>query len=291
MDTETATTPAADDVAHVDTEAEVANADTADQNDIAELELDDEGNPIAQDEDFDEVEYGEGKKFKLPRELNRGFLREADYTQKTQALAQERQALEAERSQHAEMTTALRSQIGKVHALEERAEKFKAVPWDQLRAEDPDTWRELRDDYAATRDDLAQAKQELEKGENDYRAKVAEDANKHLAAVDKALADPKTGIPGWGPQKVQELAAFAGTQGYTADDLRQASASDWKILNLAAEGAKALKAKSQVQRHTQAQTTTPAAPIKGAAPPRGLSDRMSTDEWMRQRNAQAAKAR
>lgn len=291
MDTETATTPAADDVAHVDTEAEVANADTADQGDIAELELDDEGNPIAQDEDFDEVEYGEGKKFKLPRELNRGFLREADYTQKTQALAQERQALEAERSQHAEMTTALRSQIGKVHALEERAEKFKAVPWDQLRAEDPDTWRELRDDYAATRDDLAQAKQELEKGETDYRAKVAEDANKHLAAVDKALADPKTGIPGWGPQKAQEIASFAGTQGYTPADLRQASATDWKILNLAAEGAKALKAKQQVQRHTQAQTTTPAAPIKGAAPPRGLSDRMSTKEWMDRRNAEAAKAR
>lgn len=291
MDTETATTPAADDVAHVDTEAEVANADTADQGDIAELELDDEGNPIAQDEDFDEVEYGEGKKFKLPRELNRGFLREADYTQKTQALAQERQAFAAEQSQHAEMTTALRSQIGKVHALEERAERFKQVPWDQLRAEDPDAWRELRDEYALTRDDLAQAKQELEKGENDYRAKVAEDANKHLAAVDKALADPKTGIPGWGPQKAQEIASFAGTQGYTPADLRQASATDWKILNLAAEGAKALKAKQQVQRHTQAQTTTPAAPIKGAAPPRGLSDRMSTKEWMDRRNAEAAKAR
>ena len=291
MDTETATTPAADDVAHVDTEAEVANADTADQGDIAELELDDEGNPIAQDEDFDEVEYGDGKKFKLPRELNRGFLREADYTQKTQALAQERQAFAAEQSQHAEMTTALRSQIGKVHALEERAERFKQVPWDQLRAEDPDAWRELRDDYAATRDDLAQAKQELEKGENDYRAKVAEDANAHLAAVDKALADPKTGIPGWGPQKAQEIASFAGTQGYTPADLRQASATDWKILNLAAEGAKALKAKQQVQRHTQAQTTTPAAPIKGAAPPRGLSDRMSTKEWMDRRNAEAAKAR
>ena len=189
------------------------------------------------------------------------------------------------------MTTALRSQIGKVHALEERAEKFKAVPWDQLRAEDPDTWRELRDDYAATRDDLAQAKQELEKGETDYRAKVAEDANKHLAAVDKALADPKTGIPGWGPQKAQEIASFAGTQGYTPADLRQASATDWKILNLAAEGAKALKAKQQVQRHTQAQTTTPAAPIKGAAPPRGLSDRMSTKVWMDRRNAEAAKAR
>lgn len=291
MDTETATTPAADDVAHVDTEAEVANADTADHGDIAELELDDEGNPIAQDEDFDEVEYGDGKKFKLPRELNRGFLREADYTQKTQALAQERQAFAAEQSQHAEMTTALRSQIGRVHSLNERVEQFNQVPWDQLYEHNPDEWRALRDDFLRTQDKLAVAKQELEKGETDYRAKLAEDANKHLAAVDKALADPKTGIPGWGPQKAQEIASFAGTQGYTPADLRQASATDWKILNLAAEGAKALKAKQQVQRHTKAQETAPAAPIKGAAPPRGLSDRMSTDEWMRQRNAQAAKAR
>lgn len=290
MDTETATTPAADDTSHVDPAAEVANAAPAEEADAPELELDDDGNPIEPAEDLEEVEH-DGKQYKVPKELKGALLRQADYTQKTQALAQERQALEAERSQHAEMTTALRSQIGKVHALEERAEKFKAVPWDQLRAEDPDTWRELRDDYAATRDDLAQAKQELEKGETDYRAKLAEDANKHLAAVDKALADPQSGIAGWGPQKAQELAVFAGTQGYTPADLRQASAADWKILNLAAEGAKALKAKQQVQRHTQAQTTTPAAPIKGAAPPRGLSDRMSTDAWMERRNAEAAKAR
>lgn len=291
MDTETATTPAADDVAHVDTEAEVANADTADQGDIAELELDDEGNPIAQDEDFDEVEYGEGKKFKLPRELNRGFLREADYTQKTQALAKEREAFTAERSQHAEMNTALRSQIGKVHALEERVGQFDKVPWDQLRAQDPDLWREMLDDRTAAREQLSQARQELEKGENDYRSKLAEDANKHLASVDQALSDPKTGIAGWGPQKAQEIASFAGTHGYTTDDLRQASAADWKILNLAAEGAKALKAKQQVQRHTKAQTTQPAAPVKGNAPQRGLTDSLSTKEWMERRNAQAAKAR
>lgn len=290
MDTETATTPAADDAAHVDPNAEVAT-DANDAGDALELELDDEGNPIEPDEDFDEIEYGDGKKHKVPRELNRGWLREADYTQKTQALAKEREAFAAERSQHAEMNTALRSQIGKVHALEAQMEKFATVPWDQLREADPDLWRQLRDDQSVLRDDLSQAKQELEKGENDYRSKLAEDANKHLASVDQALSDPKTGIAGWGPEKAREIASFAGTHGYSVDDLRQASAADWKILNLAAEGAKALKAKQQVQRHTTAQTTQPAAPVKGNAPQRGLSDRMSTAEWMRQRNAEAAKAR
>lgn len=290
MDTETATTPAADDTSHVDPAAEVANAAPAEEADAPELELDDDGNPIEPAEDLEDVEH-DGKKYKIPKELKGSLLRQADYTQKTQALAQERQALESERSQHAEMTTALRSQIGKVHALEERAEKFKQVPWDQLRAEDPDTWRELRDDYAATRDDLAQAKQELEKGETDYRAKVTEDASKHLAAVDKALADPQSGIPGWGPQMVQQLAGTAQTLGHSVEALRAANPADWKTLYYADIGMKAEQQRKQVQRHTQAQTTTPAAPIKGAAPPRGLSDNLSPEEWQKRRNEQLAKRR
>lgn len=261
----------------------------AEADDGGELELDDEGNPIEPAEDLDEIEYADGKKFKVPRELNRGFLREADYTQKTQALAKERQAFDTERSQHAEMTTALRSQIGAVHALEEQVKKYEAIPWDQLRASDPDEWRELRDDYAATRDRLSEAKQALQKGEAEYQAKITEAESARLAATNAALADPKTGIPGWGEQKMRELVTFAGQHNVSVSELQQFSAEHWKLLNLAAIGAKSQQQQRSVERHKKTQETRPAAPIKGGASAPDLNSTKDIGTWMQRRNAQVAK--
>lgn len=288
MDTETATTPAADDVEHVDTAAEVADQAQAAEGDEIELELDEDGNPIEPAEDLDDVEF-DGKKYKVPRELNRGWLREADYTTKTQALAEERRALDAERSQHAERTTALRSQIGRVHAAEERVKRYEAIPWDQLRASDPDEWRDMWDDYRTARDELDTAKQELAKGEEEYTAKETEAERARLAATNAALADPKTGIPGWGEQKMRELAAFGGQHGVSISELQQFSASHWKLLNLAAIGAKSQKQQQAVQRHQTTQQTRPAAPIKGTGAVRDLNSVKDTGEWMRRRNAEVAK--
>ena len=70
-----------------------------------EPELDDDGNPIeGPDGQADaELEPGlaeveiDGKTYKLPPELKDGFLRQADYTRKTQELAEQRRRMEAER--------------------------------------------------------------------------------------------------------------------------------------------------------------------------------------------------
>lgn len=263
----------------------------SEDDDFDAVEVDENGDPIEPEEDYDEVEYGEGKKFKLPRELNRGFLREADYTQKTQALAKEREAFATERSQQAEMTQAHRAQIGRVQAAQDRVEKFKSIPWDQLQNEDRDTWRDLRDDYDVARDQLREAQADLAKSETEYQAKEAEAQNTRLAAVNAELADPVKGIPGWSQEMVRDLSSFAGQYGVDTDDLLQFSASHWRLLHLAKEGLAARNRQQRVTQHQKAQETRPAAPIKGNGVVRRLSDDMSTAEWMKKRNADAAKAR
>lgn len=273
-------------------EAVEASDDQADaDDDVDQVELDEDGNPVETEpaEDFDEVEYGDGKKYKVPRELNRGFLREADYTQKTQALAKEREAFAVERTRFTEANQALRSEIGKVHALEERIGQFQAVPWDQLRAASPDEWRELRDEYVATRDQLTEAKASLTKKEGEIAEAERQADATRIAETEAALADPKTGIPGWGPQVFQDLVSFAGTHGYSPADLRIASTSDWKLLHLASIGAKAQQQQQRVAQHKKTQETRPAAPTKGTGAVRDLNSVKSTDEWMRRRNAQVAK--
>lgn len=251
-------------------------------------EGDDEGSEGGEDDDQEEIEY-EGKAYKLPKELKGALLRHSDYTQKTQALSEARKAFETEQASHVEMTKALRSQIGTVTALENRVEQFKNLDWEALKAADIDRYRELRDSYMETRDQLESARGDLDKAENEHREKERQADATRLRETEAALADPKTGIPGWGPKVFQELVSFAGTQGISATDLRQASAGEWKILHLASLGAKAQQQQQRVQRHKQVQQTQPAAETKGRAPSQGLSGVKDTGEWMRRRNAQVAK--
>lgn len=261
----------------------------AGDDDLDGIEVDEGGDPIEPEEDYDEVEYGEGKKYKVPRELNRGFLRGADYSQKTMALARERDAFTAERAKFTETSQALRKEIGTVHALETTVEQFKGLDWDALRSADIDRYRELQDAYRETRDKLDEAKTSLGAKEREIAEAERQADATRIAETEAALADPKTGIPGWGPQVFQDLVTFAGTHGYSPADLRQASVADWKILHLASVGAASQQRQRRVEQHKTTQQTRPAAPMKGNGAVRDLNSVKSTDEWMRRRNAEVRK--
>jgi hypothetical protein len=96
IDGETATDPGTEALAPEgeqgqDTEGEVAaQSDTDDQE--AEANADGDA-PSENDEDFEDYDH-DGKTFKVHKDLKPALLRQADYTQKTQTLAQERQNFE-----------------------------------------------------------------------------------------------------------------------------------------------------------------------------------------------------
>ncbi|HQT52422.1 MAG TPA: hypothetical protein PKX06_02940, partial [Phenylobacterium sp.] len=268
------------DVEHDDDADDQTGGGDDDQDDDEEREEGDDGAA----EDLEDVEF-EGKQYKLPKEVKRGLLREADYTQKTQALAERAKAFEAEAAKTVERTQALRSEIGRVHACQEQVEKFEALPWEQLRAADPDEYRELRDEFSLARDRLAEAQGTLQSKEAELGQSERQADATRLAEVEATLTRD---IPNWGPEVFKELVGLAGEHGISQVELRQASASEWKILHLASLGAKALKSKTSVQRHEKAQSTRPAAQTKGRAPVVGVRDELSTAEWMARRNKTAS---
>jgi hypothetical protein len=77
--------------------------------------------PAAED-DEEEVELSDGRKVKAPKELALGYLRQADYTKKTQEVADERRTLETERaeiaSQREQSITALPEEHRKIAIIE-----------------------------------------------------------------------------------------------------------------------------------------------------------------------------
>lgn len=68
---------------------------------------------ISQEDDHEEVEY-EGSKYRVPKALKDGFLRQSDYTRKTQEVAEQRRTFEAEQAAFKQQSEAAQRHIQSV---------------------------------------------------------------------------------------------------------------------------------------------------------------------------------
>lgn len=305
MDTEDATNPAADEDVVASKVEEVAED--------VELELEDEG-PETEDEvqpedDSEEIEF-QGAKHRVPKALKGAFMLHADYTRKTQELADSRRAWETERTQEAEAFNAFRNDqlvVATHHqaleSLRQQRDQYANVDWATLQAQDPDAYqthrerqRALRDAILDTEDRLQSAQEALKSKVADYHRSEAERLQEtemsHIRATMAELSDPVKGIKGWGPDKFKDLAGFALDSGASIDEIKGATAAHWRLLNLAKIGAEALKAKTRTDTLKKVVETQPAATVaKGKPATVGLSDDLPMDEWMRRHEARERKKR
>jgi hypothetical protein len=280
MELETEANPAPeDDTRPLETEAE-AETD--------ELDNETDGEPEVE---TIEVERG-GVKYTIPKALEGELLMQSDYTKKTMTLAEEKKATEAEITAKRE-AIALREANVDLHAniktLEAQKRQLEAIPGDRiqrLRAEDPAEYNRLVGDYQAVQTALANAKDQQTALHNELTSRAERAiATSHEKAIEEAartIPDFLTRRP-----ELEKIATEIG--GYT--DLKQASAGDYRLLDLVAEGLKARESRAKAAKQQTAATAQPAAEIvKGRTPvTRPLDDRASTAAWMKARNEQAAK--
>lgn len=94
--------------------------------------------PEAEDEG-EEVEF-EGKAYKLPKELKEALLRQSDYTQKTQAVAEQRKAVEERAAMLETRERVMNATFDKAVAVREvqaRLKQFEGINWQALVDQDP----------------------------------------------------------------------------------------------------------------------------------------------------------
>lgn len=273
----------------------------------------------AQLADTVEVEDETGAKHTIPKALEGQFLKDRDYRQKTQALAEARKAFETEQTQQLESLKAFRSEhlaidqreaaLTKIDADLGEYRKLTQADWQALKAQDPaayqthvDNYEELRRGRVMAEDALSAAKADLTTKEASLTERLsAAETAKLNSAWASANAELKKEIPDWGPEKFQEIGAFAMKEfGVTADQLKQsADPIAWKMTSrLMKSEAKVAALEAQLKQKTAATTTAktleapPAAKPAGApAGPRGVTDTASTPDWMARRNAQVARKR
>lgn len=269
-----------------------------------EVEGDADDQPENEDDDLEEVEF-DGVKARVPPAIKAGLMRNADYTRKTQEVAESRKALEqreAALNQQAEAVQALETDFGKVHALNAQIKAFEAVDWDALdreaaASEDPIAAQaevnKLERQYRRLTAERDQAQKDLDGKREELRLQSERDVANAQQETNRILSDPKTGIKDWGPEKARALAAIAMSEGVSVDEIKQADARTWKLLN------RLHSAESQIAKLTKATNISkaqaagePAKKVAGkTVPPTGLDDRLGTDEWRRRREAEIAQRR
>jgi len=238
-------------------------------------------------EEIEEVEH-EGKKYKIPKPLKGALLMQADYTRKTQEVAEQRRALEErqkalgeEQKTHAEHL----SDIARVVAFNDAIARFEQADWAKIRAENPQLYNDLWFEYG-------QAKEQRDRAVVALQQKVQERSSKaqleQARRIEEARAALARDIRDWSPELAGKLNQFAMEAGFTADELRQVT--DPRVIKLlhAAWAGHQLQLKSAAAtKAANSEAAKPLPTVSGNTPAeKGLSDKLSVDEWMKRRNAQ-----
>lgn len=282
MLTEDATNPAADEDVRVLDEPGVDQSDD-DQIDGDDNEAEDDGSDPdepeegedgeeqpeaeAEDDDTDEIEWEDGKKYRVPKALKDGLLRQADYTRKTQELAAEKRSL-AERissweAESEEVTAAKALKLNIDNRLKQ-IDGLTEAQWQDLERTNPAQARALEREHRRLSD---QARQ-VDEAVADYTSKLQGEREREFANLRSAMfTEVKSKIPNWSDQLGDEVADFAIREfGISPDALKNLTdAPSLLVLHAAYEGSKARKALQQTQKHAQRQKTKPAATVRGAS--------------------------
>jgi hypothetical protein len=280
MQTEDATNPGAEEDVRVLDQQGVDQTDNSitvdgdqDDNEADEASDPDEGEQTdeagggVEDDDSEEIEWEDGQKYRVPKALKDGFLRQADYTRKTQEVAEEKRKA-AERitqweAQSEELSQAQALRLTIDNRLKE-IDSLTDAQWEKLYANDPAKANALEREARRLRDQAGQVEQAVQ----DYTSKLtAEQETERSNLRATMFSEVQKKVPNWTDQLGDEVAAFAIQEfGISPEALKNLTdAPSLLVLHRAYEGSKALKAQRETLKHAKRQQTAPASTVRGTS--------------------------
>lgn len=167
----------------------------------------------------------DGVKLRGPKEVLERIkaerLMQADYTRKTQEVAEQRRAIEQQRTQFEEAAKVHQEhirEVGRLAAIEERLGQFQQVNWQHLNAENPQQAQALLIEFnqlQAARGQLANSLAQKEQQRKlEAERTSATRANEAEAIVMREVKD-------WGPEKLAKFVEAGQKAGAQPEDVRQ----------------------------------------------------------------------
>lgn len=267
------------------------------QDDTPELDTEDEAlsseeeSEDGQSDEDDEIEFeaDDGTKYRIPKSLESALLRNRDYTQKTQSLAETRRALEQQQAEIEQRFKATdeeldtRADLKRVSLELDRFKDFTFEAYQQFHDQDPlaaeKAWnyaQHLRTQKAELEGKLGQFSESRTQALQAEYGKRAEETRRFA----------ETQIKGWNPELDAKLQEFAAAEGITPDFIRSnLNPTTYKLIWKAFLGEQALKRQSAPK--TPAPPPPPVKTVKSRATPSptALSDDLPVEEWVKRREA------
>lgn len=242
-------------------EAPEVETESAVETEAQEGESDDDG--------YEEVEY-EGTAYKLPKELKDAVLRQADYTRKTQEVAEQRRLVEATQATLKAQEQSLRDEqafhsevlqeVAEIRAAENTLKQYDQIDWNGLSDQDPVQAQKLWFQYQQTRNRVA----ELQTGVQHKYEKFRFTKQQQIAeATQRGLEVLKKDIPNWSPETARQLRE-AGKEHYGFADADFDNIIDPRMIKVLADAAAYRKLQSAKPDINKRVSTVPKTVKPGA---------------------------
>ena len=178
---------------------------------------------IAQPDPEDIEEDYEGLKLRgkkdLIDEFKNGRLRQADYTRKTQEVAEQRRAFESERAQFQQQARDHQQNMREYAALvnvEDRLGQFQTLNWQQVNAEDPQRAQALLIEFNQLQSLKGQLSNSLTQRQQQAQMAAQRETARRIQEGQAVLARD---IKGWSPELAGKLAEFGASLGIPREAL------------------------------------------------------------------------
>lgn len=183
-------------------------------------------------------------------ELKSGYLRQQDYTQKTQQLAEDRKQAAAQVAEQFQAAQKLTREHARLFALQETLAEFQKADWSALYAQDPQEAGKLNAIWQQKQAEAQQLAQGIQAKSQQFEAQRAQQLQEATA---KAFADLQREIPGFGEQHIKAARDTAIAHGFTDAELNGITdPRTFKVLHEAAQWRALQSKKPSVQNRVQA---------------------------------------
>lgn len=280
-------TPATQTTQVEDTQTEQIGEDVNTEREL-QLENGENTEEVNTEPELADIEY-EGKQYKLPPELKDALLRHADYTRKTQEVADFKREAEAIRAEaQAALQTSQEVMEARAAALnlDNTLRQYDGVDWQQYVAQDPMGAQAEWIKYQQLQQQRGQVGEYLTKAQTELSEKAARETETRLRETAQFA---QQNLKGWTPELDTKITQFAMTDlGFSPEELRSAlNPGVYRTLYLAHIGHQALQKQASPQSQPKAPAAQPLTRVAArTSPPVGLDDRLSQEEWLKRRNAE-----
>lgn len=145
-------------------------------------------------------------------ELLSGYSRQADYTRKSQVLAEQRKKMDEELAATQQERQQYQSQLEQFNLqADSKLEEFKSVDWTKLKEEDPMEYALKRDQYRELQENKRLVAEEQQNLAQKQQAEMQTKWNEELARQQEVMAQrlPEWNDPEKGPKLKQSIKSFA----------------------------------------------------------------------------------